>query len=204
MRIIQIGLLVGLCFLWSCAATGAKNSIALAERPHICERQLTVGYFGRDRTDKVLGDSVEDSIGYWTNAMDGLQKFLYVGRVTRGQRVDVTVEFVPTNDLWRDDGEGRLMHSVGVSVLRVVPYESCIRGGAIHVDRRYLTDPARLGTILRHELGFLLGVGKSTDPTDVMHPSVEGADFEHPKTTKKATIESLKWIYRVRGEQEND
>jgi hypothetical protein len=150
----------------------AKNSRG-ADR-FICEPPLFVV-----SVDPRVSFATEDAVDVWNrilwahgNSVGERVLFLYGGedrsfpaREITDVFVTVSVEEIPPE---RNESLNLDVAYAGRTWSKV-DSNGCVLGARVVVDPDYVSDPDRLRTTLRHELGHVLGLEDSMDPSDVMH-----------------------------------
>lgn len=103
---------------------------------------------------------------------------------------------VPINSVvvYRVDDDGKLSsRDIIVSNAR-----KCIVGARIYLRNKAFEDEGVLQTIIRKELGYVLGLNSSSDFTNLMYPDVD-MTLQHPLDANQEQIDAIDSLYSDGG-----
>ena len=130
-----------------------------------------------------LDAEVIEAVSYW-NLSTGINLFRYTGWDPQAPINSVSVQI--------EDSYYGALSSRRISYSKA---RNCSVGATIYVAENTLKDKDLLQTVLRKEIGFLLGLNSTSDFTDLMYYGVDQAVTGHPLEASDEQIAAVRALY---------
>ena len=174
--LVAFGLILFILSVTTSCAHNPYIKSDMGQHARQCLLPVPVGIV--EGTPEPLANAIRDAMKYW-NSVDSRKYFISLGEVPWGASNPMTngfvpVQVVPTDSLW-NLGIG----TCGNAQLIIKQASGCISRAKILIADRCTGPIEHFETIVRHELGHVLGLKDSVDFTSLMSHAVEPT-MQHP------------------------
>lgn len=134
--------------------------------------------------------SINSAVDYWNDVIPGL--FFNYGELplTANERDAFTIiQIVPSESLWSE-----FWGTCGETKVIMNNYTGCIKYTDIQIADKCTDPPEMFESVVRHELGHVLGLNESIDDRSIMSPGYS-ARTKHPARANEEQIQTLRGFY---------
>jgi hypothetical protein len=142
-------------------------------------------------TSNEMANQIKDGVLYWNDAL-GKETFLYGGHVNFGINDPFGGGFLAVG-IVPDLPQYRNVYPCAITRMNVAT-NGCVMRVLIKIRKSCTSDPDVLQTIVRHEVGHVLGLNNSSDFTTLMSCRLEET-MQHPVDATEEEVKAVKQLY---------